>query len=318
MQKGQFVANPDSASLHAPEDHLIDLTDGNESLLVRSQSRTSETRQDNMALLGSSPKTTFLRRSSSGGEGGTVPIRGNVHDMREHLKHLGPSNLASRPKTTRYQSVKIKGSNGKPLRSDSLVTNLIVEEPYQDNPAPQGGEGEGLLKSAGQDAKDGVQAVQQGYGSFAQNGESNRSYGLSIDGASKTALKNNGSRPQAVERQPSRDSTKSDDTVGSMVSLTHTRKRGAARSGSITETHVDSGGIRKVVLEANGTSADERESSSGSSPKSSPTNAGPDSSPDDHDEQHEAGGGSTKKKRRRVRRKKNNGSTAGDEGSTAQ
>jgi metal transporter CNNM len=274
-----------------------------------------------MALLGSSPKATFLRRSSSGGEGNTVSVRGNVHDMREHLKHLGPSNLASRPKTTRYNTVKIKGSTGKPLRSDSIVTESIVEEPYLDNPTPLGGgEGAGLLKSAGQDAKDGVQAVQQGYGSFAQDGGSNLSYVLSVDGASKTPANGNSSpkspKPWGFERQPSQGSSKSDDTVGSLVSIGRTpstRKKGVARSGSITETHVDSGGVRKVVLEANGNSADEREGSSGSSAKSSPTYAGPDS---DHDEQHEAGGESAgaKKKRRRVRRKKNNGSNTGDEG----
>ncbi|KUJ12517.1 DUF21-domain-containing protein [Mollisia scopiformis] len=316
VQRGQFVTNPDAASLHAPEDHLIDLTEGEEPLIIRSRSRTSETRTDSMGLLGSSPKATFLRRSSSGGENATVSVRGNVHDMREHLKHLGPSNLASRPKTTRYNTVKIKSSTNKPIRSDS-----IVEEPYQDNPAPQGGEGAGLLKSAGQDAKDGVQAVQQGYGSFGPNGMSNLSQMITTDGASKSPTVKTSPRPWAFDRQPSQGSSRSSDTVGSLVSLGRTpstRKKGPARSGSITETHIDSGGVRKVVLEANGTSGDERDGSGESSPTSGPSNPGPDSSPDDHDEQHEAGGETSKKKRRRVRRKKNNGNSTTEEGSTGQ
>ena len=150
---------------------------------------------------------------------------------------------------------------------------------------------------------------------------------ITTDGASKspespTAKPNH--QPWTFERQPSQGSTRSSDTIGSLVSLGRTpsaRKKGTARSGSITETHVDSGGVRKVVLETHGNSDDERQGSSGkSSPKSGPTNAGPDSSQDDHDEQQEFGGEATKKKRRRVRRKKNSGNSnnGGEEGSTGQ
>lgn len=324
MQRGQFVANPDAASIHAPEDHLIDLSESQAPLIVRS--RTSEPKTDTIALLGSSPKATFLRRSSGGAEGNTVSVRGNVNDMREHLKHLGPSNLASRPKTTRYNTVKIKGSGNsgiKPIHSDS-----IVEAPYTDIPAPLGGgEGAGLLKSAGQEAKDGVQAVQQGYGSINGNGLSNLSQLITADGASKSVSSPKGSvspQPWVLERQTSQGSTRSSDTIGSLVSLGRTpsnRKKGVARSGSITENYVDSGGVRKVVLEASGTSEDERDGSGKSSPTSGPTKSGPDSSPndDDHEEQQEAGGSeSTKKKRRRVRRKKNNSNNAGEESSAGQ
>ncbi|KAE8445134.1 hypothetical protein EG329_013736 [Mollisiaceae sp. DMI_Dod_QoI] len=319
MQKGHFVANPDAASLHAPEEHLIDITEGEDPMIVRSR-KTSEARTDSVALLSSSPKATFLRRSSGGADGNTISVRGNVHDMREHLKHLGPSNLASRPKTTRYNTVKIKGSNG----TKQTGSDAIVEERYEDNPAPQGGEGQGLLKSAGQDAKDGVQAVQQGYGSFAPNGSSNLSQMLTTDGASKEPNGNNSPHPYNFARQSSHDSARSSDTIGSLVSFGHTpsaRKQGPARSGSITETHVDSGGVRKVVLETYGNSEDEREESSGksspkSSPKSDPTKPGPDSSGDDHHEQREPEGTVTKKKRRRARKKKNNDNKGGEESTT--
>ncbi len=47
-----------------------------------------------------------------------------------------------------------------------MYHDSITEERQLDSPVLEGGEGEGLLKSAGRDAKDGVQAIQQGYGSF--------------------------------------------------------------------------------------------------------------------------------------------------------
>jgi len=56
--------------------------------------------------------TTFLmRRRSSGGsvkDQRPLAVRSNTTDMRQHLRHLGPSNVASRPKATKYTSVKIK------------------------------------------------------------------------------------------------------------------------------------------------------------------------------------------------------------------
>merc|ERR1711939_605664 len=79
----------------------------------------------------------FLRRASSGMDGNTIAVRGNMNDMREHLKHLGPSNLASRPKSTRYNTVKIKSALGP--RSESRTDSSIVQEAssgerYLDNP----------------------------------------------------------------------------------------------------------------------------------------------------------------------------------------
>ncbi len=172
-QRGSIAENP---IVHMPENQLIDLTEGQEPT-VKKIINGDDRAEIPATNLGTSPKTTFLRRSSSGMDGNPIPVRGNMNDMREHLKHLGPSNLASRPKSTRYNTVKIKSAL--PGRSESRTDSSIVhepvaEEPYRDNPEPaaQGGEGEGLLKSAGREASDGIIALHQGYGSFGPNSPS--------------------------------------------------------------------------------------------------------------------------------------------------
>jgi metal transporter CNNM len=87
--------------------------------LERSASLASETQKllspsDAGAKMVIPPKKTtgkLLRRKSSGGtESLTVQTSNAV--LREHLKHLGPSNLASRPKENTITSVKIKPGQG--------------------------------------------------------------------------------------------------------------------------------------------------------------------------------------------------------------
>lgn len=64
--------------------------------------------------LSTSPKTTtvMMRRCSAGADGrltkSTVPVRANIDEMWQHLRHLGPSNRANNPKNTRSTTVKIK------------------------------------------------------------------------------------------------------------------------------------------------------------------------------------------------------------------
>ncbi|KAN0120191.1 DUF21 domain containing protein [Hyaloscypha variabilis] len=331
VQKGHVVENSDSTVLNLPEDNLIDLTEG-VTPLKRSVT-TGADRIPNPATFGTSPKTTtFMRRSSGGADGLPIAVRGTVDDMREHLKHLGPSNLASRPKTTRYSTVKIKSGHG-PVRSDSrtestMLHDPILEEPYRDEPAPQGGEGEGLLKSAGKDASDGVQALQQGYGSFSQkspdspgrftkneiyvDGEA-RGSALSVNRARNSPSPANG----PLSRQNSNGSGSS-DTLGSLNGSGSRRKRGTARSGSITENIIEAGGIRKVVLETNSSSDDRDEN--GNEHHAAKTSLrgldGQASSHDDHSEQTtSAKGEEVKKKRRRTRKKKS--AKGGEEGSGA-
>ncbi|PQE33689.1 hypothetical protein CJF32_00009099 [Rutstroemia sp. NJR-2017a WRK4] len=266
-----------NGSVHIPET-LIDVSDERPTgLAINGKHLKVETRSSSPAAqLGTSPKTNHMRRVSTGASETNAPLKGNMNDLREHLKHLGPSNLASRPKMTKYQSVKIKpGSiaNRSESRTDSTVhRESIVEVPYTDHPAPHGGEGEGLLRSAGMDAKDGVQALQQGYGSIQQSANPQNRPEPTRKPSSEPQSPGGGQ--QLSISNFFNKSNKSSDTLGSLKSHTSgspsQRKRGTARSGSITENLVEAGGIRKMVLETNVSSGEDdgREMHSSSSGKS--------------------------------------------------
>lgn len=292
--KGQIVEDSDQLK---PNQTLIDFSDGDNSksgessgvAKIRKASLDESRRHSysqNSHLLGSSPKANFMfrRGSSAAGDSGSNMVRGNVNDMREHLKHLGPSNLAARPKQTRYATVKIKPGHiaGSTLDSGSKVRNSsISEEPYRDEPSEpremsgsydaKGREGEGLLhKAAGRDASDGVLAIHQGYGSMdrtslrSQPDVKNKSQQVNFDGASE-ALKN---KDNNVENPfldvPGKKDDSGSDTVGSLksgqTSPAGRQIKRVARSGSITENIVDSNGVRKVVLQTTSSSDEERES----------------------------------------------------------
>lgn len=340
VQKGHVVENADSVVVQPTEDRLIDLSEDRPEIRNNFTNGDNRSRSESPAIaaFGTSPKTTFIRRSSSGADGNIISIRGNVNDMREHLKHLGPSNLASRPKSTRYNTVKIKpgvGSARAESRTDStLHRDSIVEEPYEDNPrspAPRGGEGEGLLKSAGKDASDGVHALQQGYGTLERTFSQSPNKTAAADqqrSALATATKE--VPPQSSPSPPrpnstGADSNNSSDTLGSLQSNDNSptrRKRGAARSGSITENIIEAGGVRKVVLETNSSSSDDRDVPARSRGKgnentlpSSSTAALSDRPPkyDEHTERPATPKGEEVKKKRRRNRKKKGTSTKSSE-----
>jgi metal transporter CNNM len=330
VQKGHIIGNPDNPVFNAPEDHLIDLSEAGAPIARR---LTNGDRSVGPAAFGTSPKTTtFLRRSSGGADGVPVAVRGTVDDLREHLKHLGPSNLASRPKSTRYNTVKIKAGHV-PGRTDSrtestVFRDSILEEPCHHDTATQGGEGEGLLKSAGKDAKDGVQAVQQGYGSFGPHSPTRLSKNeIYVDGEARNSTlsvnktrKSQSPEPRQLSRHDSGTSERSSDTLGSLNSSNIRKKKAVARSGSITENIIEAGGIRKVVLETNSSSGEDRDENVNDhhSIKTSPRVLdGHHDSHDRHSEQPtEVKGEEVKKKRKRNRKKKNT-KTGGEEGSGA-
>ena len=97
-----------------------------------------------------------------------VPQKESQKKPKEPSKNLGPSNLASRPRTTRYNTVKIKPGGAGLSDAAHKHAQQSPSEPRHASasPAPQGGVGAGLLSSAGKDAKDGVIAVQAGYGTM--------------------------------------------------------------------------------------------------------------------------------------------------------
>ena len=188
--------------------------------------------------------------------------RGTTDEIREHLKHLGPSNLASRPRQTRYQNVKIKRASGSPSRSghtdmDSGHSTSGSQVVNNTSTGLAGGIGAGLLQS-GIDARDGVHAVKLGYGTMNNRASDNAVLELAI--------------PEAVHEQddkpPSRTSVATSTTSSSRLEE-QTRlgsgylHKGPARSGSITEQIVDVNGIRKVVLHttSSNTSSDDERSS---------------------------------------------------------
>lgn len=304
----------------AQEEQLVDVSDGQEADLLKRLSNGGDHRNGSPHVFGTSPKATFLKRSSSAQDSHPVPVRGNINDMREHLKHLGPSNVASRPKTTRYHTVKIKppgqvGRNGSVAESVGYARSTrsvrsIVDEPYHDDPSYQGGEGEGLLANAGQQAKDGVQALQQGYGgvTFPGSPKNTRPKVQQPENndlvTSRNSIKEHS--PAALSRRASDQST---STLASLASGSpRLKKRATARSGSITENIIDAGGFKKVVLQTNSESDIEEESEHSNKDKSandSPTFAnksltnllGINGSSDKKEEEG-------KKKRRRQRKKK--------------
>ena len=299
ISKSHAIETTDPSALHTAADHYIHLTD--ESLKgTESQTNPHQDASDraSTAILGTSPKTTFIRRASGNIDGNVIQVRGNVSDMREHLKHLGPSNLASRPKMTRYNKVKIKpGHPGTRAgsRSDPVIEDLTVLS---------GDEEDGLLASAVQRTPAGVQTQQQGYGSINRTASSTPRLPRS---RKHSPTRSEPGRFESNYRDRSKDTTESLDTHSNNPVRT---KRNIARSGSITENIIDAGGIRKVVLETHSSGEDKEDRSLRMSPRSGGNS--PKTSPDGDDEPGllkgdqpvPPKGEDVKKKRRRQRKKK--------------
>lgn len=242
--------------------------------------------------------TTFMmRRKSSNASDSTrdtvKPVRSNTTDLRQHLMHLGPSNAASKPRSTKYTSVKIKpgvgtipegaATDGGRLRGNSL--DIL-------NPGPDGGEGAGLLKNAGLDARDGVSALSAGYGTIPDHNARPRTPAgdadsMSAKEASELANKHvssprdgstNGSFPSRFTNNKLvigdlEEYDDENDTLGELEGPSRDRSnvRRTARSGSITETTVDLNGMQKVVLETTSSSEELGEDENKDSPKSDET-----------------------------------------------
>ncbi|KAJ5724447.1 hypothetical protein N7493_006175 [Penicillium malachiteum] len=210
-----------------------------------------------------------------------ITQRGATDEIREHLKHLGPSNLASRPRQTRYHAVKIKRSGNSPSRSTQTdMESAQSTSDSQRQPTSigfQGGIGAGLV-NPGSDAKDGAHALKIGYGSITTNDTVSKSTSsqqykelpqVSIPEAVNEEHEDQQPHPASSRKTSSRtDSLESTESRSDFIY----HHRGPTRSGSITEQIIDVNGIRKVVLHTNGTSSseDERKSSPhtrGSSPR---------------------------------------------------
>ena len=269
-----------------------------------------------------------IRRRSSATD--HKPQRYSSDEVREHLKHLGPSNLASRPKATRSTTIKIKPGSAKgnstALQAADGGSHTLSRRISESAGDYQGGLGEGVLSSAGKEASDGVQALHQGHGSYSGSPTKSRpstsaSKGVQADAvdlididaeAGDTANDRGRKENQSVEDR-GRDA-RSRSTVTSLPKKENrpdspTRlHRGPARSGSITENIIDVNGIRKVVLQTNSSSSNDEDENSGTNKGrqdgQSPSRSGSTRlrGSGDHGDLEDGHSGTAKKKKRRRRK----------------
>ena len=281
-----------SPKLNGVSGDLIDITEGEQlsgADLLREESKTAKPADTQVAK----PKPTAMisrRRSSATNSvgGDLVPAvkRQSTDEIREHLKHLGPSNLASRPKATRFASVRIKpgSTDMSKLRSAGGMMTPI-RRISEDASAFQTGIGEGVLASGGKEASDAVHAVQQEYaGSPTERRPQSAQKGSqSPQDLLRTSNESNDEnrRPRSRQKNDKDDRDRSRSTVRSLPDITYTKSSlnflndGPTRSGSITENIIEAHGIRKVVLETtSSSSSNDEEENSGANKGSRGANSG--------------------------------------------
>ncbi len=319
VPRGEIVEEPPSAA----NGDLVDITE-NESLSPNDLQRktTAEIPTTQKPRLASSVSFLARRRSSANSTSDVRhATRVSTDEVKEHLKHLGPSNLASRPKTTRFNTVKIKPGAPNSLRPAAPARH--ISESVNDF---QNGIGEGFVQSGGKHASDGVQTLhQEGYGSLSGSPEQRRPASASkgVQAESDELRTPDETEGDVEQRAPTRPTIRSSDSQSTVGSLPGSRPRsrspwhhskGPARSGSITENIVDANGIRKVVLEPSSSSEsneddDNGEANKGRPRKDSQRGSTRSKSPNvrrGSSEQGQNGSSQTKKKARRRKRKQHN------------
>jgi metal transporter CNNM len=224
-------------------------------------------RNDLTAVISTSPKTaTFMMRRSSTGLGGgvgktAVPVRANIAEMREHLKHLGPSNPAINPKNTKSTTVKIKPGPRAPLTTGdaSMEMSHDVDENVDETTS--------LLKPQ----PDAVQALRNtSYGSGNAD-EPRRQTAVRDDARLSSELLRlqnqadegvqtsaGGSQTDLMASADGANRNGEESLRGYRAELQQTfQKRSYVRSGSITENIFETRGVRKVVLETSSNDEDD-------------------------------------------------------------
>ncbi|KAL8805435.1 MAG: hypothetical protein Q9182_002001 [Xanthomendoza sp. 2 TL-2023] len=296
-----LVVPPEPESnLAEAEETLIDIGDDTKS----PHKALQRTATGDLAPNGSAPDNTSkgrnpnLRRTSSIASV-TKDGQPKAITNRDQFRNLGPSNLASRPRQTRYNTVKIKPGGGTLSENLARVSSNNPEgSPLAVSavsPAPHGGVGTGLLSSAGKDASDGVLAIQQGYGTIDTPKSGSEGQNKAGSGGASAASQANHSDTIPEKESNGRRSapgtkrhSDSESTLGSLkrkdVSPRQMKRGGTARSGSITEQIVDLGGVRKVVLETTSSSEENASATNTTTNDNYPTKGG-------HDRKENAGGG---------------------------
>lgn len=313
--KARFQRRPSQSG--RPEVEVTDGKSSEDTKVGEEESlETDDNRKKNLTLnepsqardrSGSPLSTLLLRRSSAGIDGRmeNVSVRASFDDIKQHLKHLGPSNPASNPKTTRSTTVKIKPGivvHEQP-RSGSTVEEAIHEAPQDE----EEDETTSLLRGK-LIPKDGAHALASSYGATGA-GPLSRSLDNSQpsaplintidttnqeDQATQTSAHPSTTNLPAtaattattattapMERElRSKKSGSGKSTSGSEAELVDSpvgpyghRKGLFARSGSITEQVVETRGIKKTVLETTSSNEDEDEQQRWSQKAASRSNA---------------------------------------------
>jgi metal transporter CNNM len=318
-----------------------------------------------------SGQTTFMMRRSSAASDGprdkAVPVRSTPTDLREHLKHLGPSNAANKPKATKFTSVKIKPGVGTIPENKSTTLGIQHQNDDTNSTSPAVDAVEALKSNRPRGASGGVAAV---YGTMRPPSERRLSSesikGISAQEASKLASqhtspkllseeseerRDTGEVKSALGRDAQQQTQKQGETnssyndrwfggddpaadgqslqiadklvVGSNSKLTEendlvsplatanperVKKRMQARSGSITETTTEVGGMKKVVLETTSSSSSEADTTiSMTASRQNSDDAGADENEDGKDGGATNGDGKKKRKKRGKKKKGANG-----------
>lgn len=218
--------------------------------------------------------TVLLRRSSAGVDGRleNVPVRASFDDIKQHLKHLGPSNRASNPKVTRSTTVKIKPGIvvHEPPRSGSVAPEeTIPEAPHDEEDEEENNNETTSLLRGKVIPKDGVHALAQTYGATTA-GSLSRSFEhtpliKTADSTTQTSAHASALDLTAIESSRQEEVRSQRSGSGSETSPIDpsspyaSRKSLLARSGSITEQVVETRGIKKTVLETTSSNDDDDE-----------------------------------------------------------
>ncbi|EEH19453.2 hypothetical protein PABG_01772 [Paracoccidioides brasiliensis Pb03] len=275
VPKGRIVAEPPSASTIS-HGNLVDISEDQPNSAGHRDSHDFSHKHS--VDHGTPPQTTFyLRKShpSDSTDSVDAPIirRGPTPEIREHLKHLGPSNLASHPRQTRYQAVKIKPGEG--ISSDRNA--MPFHRPPSDPTSAVGTRNPSLVRSTGRTTSGRVLTLQTTYGTMtrptlhtlsAETIEENSPDGISKDPSTrfeepfKFTTSKNENRITDAPHSPLSHRSGPNSTASSETSKFRdcVHQRGVTRSGSITEQIIDSNGIRKVILQTGGGASVDEES----------------------------------------------------------
>jgi metal transporter CNNM len=327
IPRGHIVEEPPSAN--TPGGDLVDITE-NETLSPADLQRSSTA--DAKPKL--SAYTTRRRSSANSNQEARLPKRAATDELKEHLKHIGPSNLASRPKTTRFNTVKIKPGSVSDAPQNGVTNGRMTpaRRISESTSEYQKGIGQGVLRSGGKQASDAVQVLhQEGYGTTSGSPVEKRpvsaNKGVQADPSDLRApeIHADDDKEDSTPTRPPIKTTDSQSTIGSLQESRQRsrspfyKSKGPARSGSITENVIDSNGIRKVVLETTSSSeSNEDEDNSGANKPWKRQNGHPDTSGGNKSSGLRGGGSEdgqhahhqTKNKRRR--RKKQQGHDNGE------